>query len=236
MTAGPVSRAVRAAIFAAVCVTIATLGHALMSAQPLPWWAAVAALGITGSAAWWLAGRERGGFVVTGSTVIAQLGLHSLFGLAQSCQTGLDLEAAHAPPPAPSGGMPQMSGLVGIADLPATSAAHMGDMSAMHRGMSQMQVMHSGHGTLGMFLAHALAALLCGLWMWRGEAAAFRLARSVAAALFAPLLLVLTALGRTGLKPTPRPVAGAGHVLHLHGVLLHYALSRRGPPRHLFSC
>ncbi|MBL1093381.1 hypothetical protein JK360_29305 [Streptomyces sp. 9-7] len=215
MTAGSVSRAVRAAIFAAVCVTTAALGHALMSAQPLPWWALVAALGTTGSAAWWLAGRERGGFAVTGSTVVAQLALHTLFGLAQSCQA---------------------SDLAGMPDMPAISAASMSDMGAMHHDMSQMQMMHPGHGTLGMFLAHALAALLCGLWMWRGEAAAFRLARSAAAALFAPLLLVLATLGWTGLKPPARPVAGAGHVLRLHGLLLQHVLSRRGPPSRSFSC
>ena len=83
MTTGPVSRAARAAVFAAVCVTTAALGHALMSAQPLPWWAPAAAFCATGTAAWWLAGRERGAITVTGSTVVAQLGLHSLFGLAQ---------------------------------------------------------------------------------------------------------------------------------------------------------
>lgn len=225
----------RAAIFAAVCVTTAALGHALMSVQPLPWWALVASLGVTGLAAWWLAGRERGGFVVTSSTVVAQLALHSLFVLAQSRHAGLDWQTSHTPSATPMGGMPVMSGLVGMADMPTASAARMADMDAMHRDTSQMQVLHSGHGTLGMFLAHALAALVCGLWMWRGEAAASRLARSVVAVLFAPLL-VLTTLGRTGLKPTARPVADIGHVLHLRGVLLHHSLSRRGPPRCSSSC
>ncbi|MFE0186660.1 hypothetical protein [Streptomyces sp. NPDC058989] len=236
MTAGSVSRAVRAAIFAAVCVTTAALGHALMSTQPLPWWALVAALGVTCSAAWWPAGRERGALVVTGSTVVAQLGLHSLFGLAQSCRGGPDLGTVRAPLPTPLGDVPGMSGLAGMADAAAASVAHAGDMGAMHRHMSQLPMMHSGHGTLGMFLAHALAALVCGLWMWRGEAAAFRLTRSVAAVWFAPLLLVLATLGWTGRKPATRPVAGAGHVLRLRGVLLHHVLSRRGPPEVSLSC
>ncbi|MFF4605839.1 hypothetical protein ACFY12_24245 [Streptomyces sp. NPDC001339] len=213
MTAGSVSRAARAAIFAAVCVPTAALGHALMSAQPLPWWVLVAAFGSTGAVAWWLAGRERGGFAVTASTVVAQLGLHSLFGLAQSC-----------------------GGMAGMAEISATSAAHMRHMAAMHGDMGQMHLMHSGHGSLGMLLAHTLAALVCGLWLWRGEAAAFQLARSAAAALFAPLLLVLTTLGWTGLKPSARPVATASHVARLRGVLLHYIVCRRGPPRLAVSC
>ncbi|KPC66592.1 hypothetical protein [Streptomyces chattanoogensis] len=219
MTAGSVSRAVRAAIFAVVCVTTAALGHALMSAQPLPWWALVAALGTTGSVAWRSAGRERGGLVVTGATVVAQLGLHSLFGLAQS---------------RPS--MPGMNGMAGMADMPAGSAVPVGRMAALHGDTSQLPLMPSGHGALGMFLAHTLAAVVCGLWLWRGEAAAFRLARSVAAVLFAPLLLVLTTLDRTDLKPSARPVAAAGHVVRLSGAFLHHVLSRRGPPRLSLCC
>ncbi|QHC26279.1 PE-PGRS family protein [Streptomyces sp. GS7] len=282
MTAGSVSRAVRAAIFAVVCVTTAALGHALMSARPLPWSTLVAALGITGWAAWWLTGRERGVLVVTGSTVVAQLGLHSLFSLAQACRAGTTAEivserlwsvralggasgggpapesqapaarmlhqaglgpgATHASPPTPMDGMPGMSGTAGMDGMPSTSAAHVDYMghlaTTMHGDMStsQMQSMHSGHGALGMFLAHALAALVCGLWMWRGEAAAFRLARSMAAVLFAPLLHVLTTLGWIGRKPPARPVAAAGHVVRLRGVLLQYAVSRRGPPGHAIRC
>ncbi|GGU74537.1 hypothetical protein GCM10010211_45490 [Streptomyces albospinus] len=272
----------RAAIFAVVCVTTAALGHALMSAQPLPWSTLVAALGTTAWAAWWLTGRERGALVVTGSTMVAQLGLHSLFSLAQACQAGttaaveterlcavralcgasgagpapesqaptarmlhqagLGLGTTHGSPPTPMDGMPGMSGTAGMDGMPSTSAAHMDYMghltTTMHGDMStsQMQSMHSGYGALGMFLAHALAALVCGLWMWRGEAAAFRLARSMAAVLFAPLLLVLTTLGWIGRKPPARPVAAAGHVVRLRGVLLQYAVSRRGPPRHSLCC
>ncbi|MGW7486270.1 hypothetical protein [Streptomyces sp. NPDC054786] len=237
MTAGSVSRAVRAAIFAVVCVTTAALGHALLSAQPLPPWALVAALGATGSAAWWSAGRERGGFVVTGSSVVAQLALHSLFGLAQSCQAGLGLEtAAPGSSSTPRGDMAGMNHLAGMAGMLATSTAHIGDIGATRGDMSQLQMMHSGHGTFGMFLAHALAALVCGLWLWRGEAAAFRLARSVAAVWFAPLRLVLATLGCTGLKPTARSVAGCSHVRCLRGVFLHHVLSRRGPPSPSSCC
>ncbi|MGG7569502.1 hypothetical protein [Streptomyces sirii] len=236
MTAGSVSRAVRAAIFAVVCVTTAALGHALMSTQPLPSWALVSALGATGSVAWWSAGRERGGFVVTGSSVVTQLALHALFGLAQSCQAGLDLETAPASPTTPMGDTAGMSHLAGTAGMLATSTARMGDIGAVHADMSQLQMMHSGHGTFGMFLAHALAALVCGVWLWRGEAATFQLARSVAAVWFAPLMLVLATLGWTGLKPTARPVDGCGHVLCLRGVFLQHVLSRRGPPTPSFCC
>ncbi|MFF2809718.1 hypothetical protein ACFVT2_21630 [Streptomyces sp. NPDC058000] len=106
-------------------------------------------------------------------------------------------------------------------------ATMQGDM-----GKSQLHPMHARRGAPGMFLAHALAAPACGLWMWRGEAAAFRLARSMAAVLFAPLLFVLTTLGWIGRKPSMCPVTAAGHVVRLRGVILQCAVSRRGPPRH----
>ncbi|MEE4418375.1 hypothetical protein [Streptomyces bugieae] len=212
MTAGSVSRAVRAAIFVVVCVTTAALGHAWMSAQSLPWWALVGACGATASVAWWLTGRARGGFVITGATVLAQLGLHSAFDLAQPHPGG------PVSVPTPRGGMPGMVGMPVVGDT------------------GQLHPVHSLHGTPGMFLAHALAALVCGVWLWRGEAAAFRLARSAAAVLFAPLLLVLTTLDRTGLEPPARPMARTGHVVRLREVLLHHVLSRRGPPAAPVCC
>ncbi|MFI0790227.1 hypothetical protein ACH4Q6_32075 [Streptomyces lydicus] len=236
MTSGSVSRAVRAAIFAVVCVTTAALGHALMSARPLPWWVLVAALGATGSAAWWSAGRARGGFVVTGSSVLAQLALHSLFGQVQSCRAGLCPGSAQASSAMPMGGMAGMSRLTDLAGVPATSAVHAGALGAPRGDLSQAQMLHAGHGTLGMFLAHALAASVCGVWMWRGEAAVCGLARNVAAEWCAPFLLALTALGWTGLEPTARPLLGAAHVPCLRGVFLHHVPFRRGPPLPSFCC
>ncbi|MFG2288188.1 hypothetical protein ACGFOU_19265 [Streptomyces sp. NPDC048595] len=209
MTTGPVARAARAATFAAVCVTTTALGHALMSGS-VPWWALCAAYSGTGLAAYRLTGRERGALVVTASTVAAQLGLHSLFGLAQAPPATL-----HVSPPTPMDVMAGMDGMPGI------GVSHMGHTSPMS---------HTGHGTLGMFLAHVLAALVCGLWLWRGEAAAFRLTRSLAGLLFAPLLRVLTARHWTGLRLPARPLAGVP-VLTLRAALLLDVVSRRGPPQ-----
>ncbi|MFJ2595199.1 hypothetical protein [Streptomyces erythrochromogenes] len=84
MTPGHCFRAVRAAMFAAVCVLLAALGHVLMSGTGVPWWAMSAAFVGTAAAAWSLAGRERGPLTVIAATVAVQAALHSGFSLAQS--------------------------------------------------------------------------------------------------------------------------------------------------------
>ncbi len=81
MTTGLASRAIRAATFAAVCVVAAALGHALASGTGVSPLALGSAFAGTASAAWWLAGRERGAFAVTGATVLSQIAFHVLFSL-----------------------------------------------------------------------------------------------------------------------------------------------------------
>ncbi|WP_432000796.1 hypothetical protein [Streptomyces sioyaensis] len=275
MTTGPVSRAVRAAAFAAVCVTTTALGHALMAAEPLPWWAVLAAFAATGPAGWWLTGRERGGLTITGATVLAQLGLHTLFDLSPSC-TGAAKAAGDMPerqwaaglfhhatapgppvpapasalrllphadpgPTAPRPPLPTpMDAMRGMADMAGTTtmpgAGHPGATAGAMAHPGHLDLTPSAHGSLGMLLAHTLAAVLCGLWLWRGEAAAFQLARSFAAALFAPLLLVLRTLDPTSLRPPARRVPADTPAVRPRGALLHHVVSRRGPPELPVCC
>ncbi|MFD3373330.1 MULTISPECIES: hypothetical protein [unclassified Streptomyces] len=213
MTSGIAFRLARAAVFAAVCVVTAALGHALMSGAGLPWWAVGYAFAATTAAAWWLTGRERGVGLVTGATVLAQLGLHQLFGLAQRVRssdafmstTSMDAGHTHTHPMGPE---------------PADTLLMGGDV--------------------GMFAAHLLAALVCGVWLWRGEEAGFRTARAIAyrtgrllgTALFEPLRRVLRALRVSAAMRSAGPVRAPVFVpvRPLRGVLLEYAVARRGPP------
>ncbi|MEV8017497.1 hypothetical protein AB0O76_14360 [Streptomyces sp. NPDC086554] len=80
----------------------------------------------------------------------------------------------------------------------------------------------------GMTSAHAVAGLLCGLWLWRGEAAARRLGRALAAFVFAPL-------DRAVQGPSPMPGRRPSVALQLplprpQLPLLRHVVSRRGPP------
>ncbi|MDA5141680.1 hypothetical protein PEM37_09185 [Streptomyces sp. AD681] len=193
-------RAVRAGVFAAVCVLLAALGHATMSGAPVPWWTLAAGAGATGAVGWLLAGRERGLPLIVTVVTAAQLVLHETFSKAQTFA-------------APSGPHPSASTGTGSMGVHST---HMGSMSthSMHMGAMDMGSMggmdmgggaHAGHGmpglghvhsmsgasSVGMFAAHVLAAILCGLWLAHGERAVFQVLRAAASWLAAPLRLLL---------------------------------------------
>ncbi|MER6085805.1 hypothetical protein [Streptomyces sp. NPDC001833] len=214
MTAGWCARTIRSAVFAAVCVLLAALGHVLMSGSRVPAWTLAAALALTGALGWALSGRERGLPLVVSAAVGAQTALHSGFSAAQVWST-------HT---APMGSM------------------HMdmaGDMAAMNMGPMHMAAAHTdpveylGFGTggtasTGMFAAHLLAALLCGLWLGHGERAAFRIVRAVAGRLVAPLRLLL-ALPATPECPRPKPRRRRSDRAPRLLLLVH-AITSRGPP------
>ncbi|MDJ0340905.1 hypothetical protein QMK19_09265 [Streptomyces sp. H10-C2] len=246
MTTGPASRTARAALFAAVCVSMAALGHSWASGVAVPLWSLGAAFSGTASVAWWLAGRERGALVVTGSTVVAQLGLHTLFGLTQSPgrePAGLmshDMADLHGGSAATAWAM-RIGGM--HMHMPMNMSMDMAG-SAGHRSTASdpMGMASGGHDSTAMFFAHLLAAVVCGLWLWRGEAAAFRLGRALTALVAAPLRRVWRVLfipARTAPADDPLSVRRAADDAPAHalrGVLLHHVLSRRGPPQLAWHC
>ncbi|MDJ0382956.1 hypothetical protein [Streptomyces sp. G-G2] len=234
-------RRTRAAMFAAVCVALAALGHAYMSGHDLPVPGLLAAFGVTGALAWWAAGRRRGSAAIGGALLVVQGALHLLFSAVGE---------PHAPPPtahAPT----DMSGMdhgALTAAAPITAADPMATMDAMPGmgsmpgvdGMGGMEGMGAmaalgGHGGLGMIAAHVLAALFCALWLARGEAAVFRLARALGALAVVAAAPLRRALGilrahrpHTPARPArrrapepPRVPRGAVHA---------YDVVRRGPP------
>lgn len=213
-----VSRAVRAAVFAAVCVLLAALGHLLMSQAAVPWWAMVLGVLAVGGVAWALAGCERGLLAVGSLAVVTQGALHAGFSLAQAIEPSV-IGAPTSPGPTRhmhTGHMHMGHAAMGSHDTYATEA--MGH--AMH-GAGSMS-------STGMLAAHLLAALLCGLWLAHGERAAFRILRACAGWLIAPLRLAL----RLPTPPhRPRVRARREHPVRTpHRLLLASALTFRGPP------
>ncbi|MET8078132.1 hypothetical protein [Streptomyces sp. NPDC005303] len=207
MTAGWGSRTVRAAVFAAVCVLLAALGHVLMSGAQVPGRTLAASLAVTGCAGWCLAGRERGLPLIVAVVVVAQTALHAAFTLTQPTAAAPDVGAMH---------MESMH----MSGMDSLGAAPMGTSSGVDA--------FSFLVPFGMYAAHLLAALLTGLWLAYGERAAFRILRAVAARLVAPLRLLL-ALPATPHRPRLRARRARSERGPRH-LLLGHAITHRGPP------
>ncbi|MFG2750335.1 hypothetical protein [Streptomyces xanthophaeus] len=242
-------RVIRAAMFAAVGVTLGAVGHSSMTGTDIPFPGLLAAFGVTCSLAWLGAGRRRGPAGITAAVLLVQGVLHLVFSGSGAAHDG---HAPAAPPasasapdpvhghhhmtgadpaamPAPPGtdGMPGMADVPAMADVPG-----MADMP----GMADLAGA-AGHGGAGMIAAHVLAGLFCALWLARGEAAVFRLTGILGtAALLAarPLTRALALVrARTAAPLPPAPRAGRPvrvRPRRLRGAVHAHAVVRRGPP------
>ncbi|WP_026179481.1 hypothetical protein [Streptomyces hokutonensis] len=205
MRPGWCSRALRSAVFAAVCVVLASLGHVMMSGNDVPACALAAGLVAAGATGWCLTGRERGLPLIVTVVLATQAVLHSAFSLAQSASGST-----------------------------AATNMNMGSMRTGSMDMGHMDTMPTAGSSAGdtpstgMLLAHLLAALLCGLWLAHGEKAAFRILRAMAGRLLSPLRLLLA-------LPVPpnRPRLRARRLSSDRAprrLLLVHAITSRGPP------
>ncbi|XUM00520.1 hypothetical protein ACQ86F_26945 [Streptomyces venezuelae ATCC 10712] len=209
-----------------------------MSAHQLPATTLSGAFAVTALAAWAAAGRRRGAPAITGAMMVLQGALHLLFATTGHATPTTDGTHPHTMP-----GMDGMAGMAGTGGMHATHAlhgthaphgthaAHALDGADAMDGMLMAAADPMGTTSgAGMLAVHLLAALLCGLWLARGEAAFLALARAALAYAFTPLRLL------RALVPVPeaprRPVRRTrGTAPRPHTVVLAHALSRRGPPR-----
>ena len=168
MTAGWRSRALRAAVFAVVCVLLAALGHVMMSGGEAPAWALAAGVLATGAVGWCLTGRERGMPAIVAAVVAAQALLHEGLSFARP--------AAGAFVPADSMNMGDPHSMsMGLMRGGSMGMAHMDHLDHVGRSLA------GASPSPGMLVAHLAAALLCGLWLAYGEQAVFRITRAAAA-------------------------------------------------------
>ena len=198
-------RAVRSAMFAAVCTLLGTAAHLSMSGQSVPWWALAIAGEATFGLAWLLSAKQRGVVQVVGLTIGAQAGLHVWFAVGQ---------ALTAAPVAAGTTMPDMPGMPGMAmDGAAGMSTNPGFLSS---------------DSWGMLTAHLAAAAVVGLWLAAGERAVFRLLASAAAFVLTPLALLFRPV-----VPVPQPRRGpvtAQSAKPLCQLLLVHVIVSRGPP------
>ncbi|MGW8553142.1 hypothetical protein [Streptomyces tubercidicus] len=212
----PHLRALRAALFTALCVSLSAASHVLLSRMPLPLTTVAALSTAVFVLAYALAGRERGyGHIAAllvplelTADLVFSLGQHACYGAAGGLvagplrSLGVDLLCGGGPVGTP------------LAQLPEDQA---GPVSSW----------------LVLLAAHLLIGLLAAGWLRRGEAALGRVLGAVACVAFRPLLLAVAVIGATAapLRPAPAPV-GSGPSARAVPLLVHCVL-RRGPPRAL---
>ncbi|MFG3259977.1 hypothetical protein [Streptomyces sp. NPDC048172] len=250
-------RAGRAAVFAAVCVLLAAVGHVAMSGTALPWWVLCGAFAVTGAVTWPLTGRERGLGAVTVAATLVQTALHTAFSWSQALtvpgarpgdggppsfaqqwasyllcgETGTTLSESRSVRLVTRAGLgDRMDG-----PPPGGHSGHgghaMADMADM-TGTAGTAAHHdmSGMSSSGMLAAHLLAALLAGLWLAHGERAVFRVGRACASLLLAPLRWFAGWPVVPAPAPPPRRTRRAHEVAGPRPLLLVHVITSRGPP------
>jgi hypothetical protein len=216
----PRLRALRAALFAAMCVTLSSTSHVLMAHKPLPLIAVAGAYAAVFTLAYVLGGRrERGFWAIAGLMVPLELAVDTMFTAGQ--------QACYGPSGGPvtgswrslheaiiCGGAPAGGGSRGLAAISGGAAAQM----------------PSNVLPWVLLAVHVGVGLCTSWWLRRGEAALHRVLRAVVATAFRPLLLVIAAARTTAGRP-PRPARrGARTAPGLRTGPLQHSVVRRGPP------
>jgi hypothetical protein len=217
-------RAVRAALFTAVVVTLSTASHVLLSRVPLPLGTVAAVAATVFVIAYALAGRERSFGRIAALLIPLELAADTVFTTGQhACygrsggpvagplrSVGLDVLCAGGEVGTP---LARMAGATGTDRLAAVVA-------------------HADPATAWLLLgAHVGVGLAAAVWLRRGERALAQLLRAVGATTFRPLLLAVAAVTVTRAPAGRRlPSRAADRTPTARERILAHCLGRRGPP------
>jgi hypothetical protein len=215
-------RALRAALFTAVVVTLSTASHVLLSRMPLPLSTVAAIAGAVFVIAYALAGRRERGFGPIAALLIPlELAADTVFTTGQHVCYG----RAGGPIAGPlrSVGIDVLCG-GGSVGTPLARVTGTGPDRAA------ALLAHADPAAAWLLLgAHIGVGLLAAAWLRRGERALDQLLRAVAGATFRPLLIAVAAV-TVRLAPVrrlPRPTRRAATA---RTRLFVHSLGRRGPP------
>ncbi|MGP4002830.1 hypothetical protein [Streptomyces sp. 8N706] len=212
-------RALRAALFTALCVTLSAASHVLLSGVPLPVTTVAALCAGVYLIAYALAGRERGFGAIAALLVPLELAADTVFTTGQ--------HACYGRAGGPVAGPLRSVGvdlLCGGGDFGTPLARMTGPDHAA--GLAS-----TGPATPWLLLAaHVAVGLAAAAWLRRGEAALGRLVRAVAALTFRPLMIAAASVTTAaeppcgGRRPVRRVATARTHPMLAHSV------ERRGPP------
>ncbi len=222
-------RAVRAALFTAVVVTLSSASHVLLSGAPLPVNTVAAVAAAVFLLAYALAGRERSFGRIAALLIPLELAADTVFTTGQHvCYGRMGGPVAG---PLRSVGFDVLcgDGTSGGAPLGRATghAAEGGDRLAA-------LLAQADPATAWMLLgAHIGVGLLAAGWLRRGERALAQLLSAVAATASTavrPLLLAVAAVSVRRAPETPRPGRPVRRTAVARTLLLAHSLGRRGPP------
>ncbi|WP_043263931.1 hypothetical protein [Streptomyces sp. CT34] len=205
-------RTLRAALFAALCVTLSAASHVLLSRMPLPPATVAGLFAAVFALAYALAGRERGYWRIAALLLPLELAADVVFSIGQ--------HTCYGPDGAPTGGPFSLGmGLLcggGPVGTPLARLAREGAAPAP--------------AWLLLLAVHLAVGLLAAGWLRRGEAALTQLLGAVAGFAFRPLLIAVAVIGRAAAprRAVPAPVRTSRPARAVP--LLVHSVVRRGPP------
>ncbi|MEV0255441.1 hypothetical protein AB0H82_14440 [Streptomyces sp. NPDC050732] len=213
-------RAVRAALFTALVVTLSAASHVLLSRVPLPPATVAAIAAPVFLIAYATAGRERGYGRIAALLIPLELAADTVFTAGQHVCYG----EAGGPVAGPlrSVGFDVLCG-------GAPVGSPLARMTADGHGAAVLLAEVDPAAAWLLLGAHVGVGLLAAAWLRRGERALAQLLRAVAAATFRPLLIAVAAVAtsRLPVRRAPRP---ARRVRAARTRLLVHFVGRRGPP------
>ncbi|MDX3450423.1 hypothetical protein PV396_00440 [Streptomyces sp. ME02-8801-2C] len=215
-------RAVRAALFTALVVTLSSASHVLLSRVPLPMGTVAVIAAAVFVVAYALAGRERGFARIAALLVPLELAADTVFTTGQTVCYGR--VGGPVAGPLRSVGFDVLCAGDGVGTpLSRVTGADTDRVTAL--------LAHAGPSTAWLLLAaHVGVGLLAAAWLRRGERALAQLLDSLTASTFRPLLLAAAAVtvrSAPAVRRLPRP---ARRVAALRTRLFVHSLGRRGPP------
>lgn len=214
-------RAVRAALFTAVVVTLSTASHVLLSRVPLPVSTVAAIAAAVFVLAYALAGRERPFGKIAALLIPLELAADTVFTTGQHVCYG----RAGGPVAGPlrSVGLDLLCGGNGVGTPLARVTGGTPDRATA-------LLTHADPATAWLLLAaHIAVGLLAAAWLRRGERALAQLLRAAAVSAFRPLLIAVAAV-TVRLAPVRRLPRPARRTATARTRLFVHSLGRRGPP------
>ncbi len=216
-------RAVRAALFTALVVTLSSASHVLLSRVPLPLNTVAVIAAAVFLVAFALAGRERGFGRIAALLIPLELAADTVFTTGQQVCYG----AAGGPVAGPlrSVGFDVLCGDgTGVgASLTRVTGSDTDRLAGL--------LAHAGPATAWLLLGtHIAIGLLAAAWLRRGERALAQLLRAVAATTFRPLLLAVAAVTVRTAPPARRVRRPVRRTVTARERLLAHSPGRRGPP------